>query len=91
MCDPLSPFDTLPRTRPNLYRPPTAQLIRKEWSIPISVFKDYTFDTPVSLRQELLDKCFEFDWAHTKIEKFVKNLSDLAELKEVIRTHYPKM
>ena len=34
----------------------------------VSIFKNYVIDT-----EELLTKCFEFDWQHSKISRFIKN------------------
>lgn len=48
-------FDTKPRS--DFVRPPTPKA-KTPWSIPISVFAKYKFDN-----DQLLDKCFEFDWS----------------------------
>ena len=55
----------------------------KKWGIPISVFKDYKFDT-----EELLKKCFEFDWEHSKIPKLVKDDSERLKVKNFLWENY---
>ena len=44
--------------RPNFERQKTP------WTFEISCFKDYKFDT-----DEILNNCFEFDWAGIKLPK----------------------
>jgi hypothetical protein len=42
--------------------------VKTPWSIPISVFKDYVFDT-----EKTDQKCFDFDWASSKVPKLIKD------------------
>lgn len=49
-------FGVKPRVLAKPYVPPKVQLERIPWSIPISLFRDYKFDT-----EESLCDCFEFD------------------------------
>lgn len=54
------------------------------WTFPISIwFKDFKFEN-----EELLRKCFEKDWACSKIMKVVKNPDELNEVKNVLWAHY---
>jgi len=39
------PFKTKPRVPRLIYEPPEGELERIPWSIPMSLFKDYKFDT----------------------------------------------
>ena len=56
---------------------------KKEWGIPISIFKDYKFDSP-----ELLSKCFEYDWSHSRIARVVKDAFDLQKIKSYLSGIY---
>jgi hypothetical protein len=49
---------------------------KKEWGIPISIFKDYRFDN-----SDLIAKCFEYDWAHSRIPRVVKDPYELQAIK----------
>jgi hypothetical protein len=57
--------------------------IKTPWDFFKSVFKDYRPDNGV-----LLNKCFEFDWEHTKISKLIKDKIDLEKSKEFLRSKY---
>jgi Ran GTPase-activating protein (RanGAP) involved in mRNA processing and transport len=46
-CDIRDPFPSQPRTPKNRYIPPEGAPERISWSIPISLFKDYRFDSEV--------------------------------------------
>ncbi len=49
----------IPRPVPGLHHRPKAKKQRPPWSIPISLFKDYTVDTEVWLLVEVLLKSHE--------------------------------
>ncbi|CAG9316157.1 unnamed protein product [Blepharisma stoltei] len=53
------------------------------WSLETSIFAKYITDT-----SELLDRCFEFDWANTKIHNIIKNGEMLNHVKEFLRREY---
>jgi hypothetical protein len=53
------------------------------WTVEIGIFKDYLKDA----KKEVIDKCFEFDWANMKTLKFKKSSSD--DIKEEMRRIYP--
>jgi hypothetical protein len=67
-CDLKNLFETKPRLPSGNAAPPEDIKEKPPWSIPISVFKDYKFDT-----DEKYAKCFENDWAQTKLHKKVKD------------------
>lgn len=73
---------TLPRNPRRAYLPLYVTK-KRQWSIPISVFKDYKFDN-----DEHLAKCFEFDWSCSRILKVVKDPSEQAKIKESLRKIY---
>jgi hypothetical protein len=57
----------------------------------MSVFKDYKPDTDVIIclyLQDLLEKCFEFDWNCMKKPKFKDNEENI---KEALRKNYQSM
>jgi hypothetical protein len=53
------------------------------WSVEIGVFKDYLKDA----KPEMIDKCFEFDWANMKNLKYKKSSTE--DIKEEMRRVYP--
>ena len=74
----------LPRTPDPIYIPPKMKKQKRIWTFPISIwFKDFKFET-----EDLLRKCFEKDWACSKIMKVVKNPDELNEVKNVLWAHY---
>lgn len=72
----------IPRLR-RLFKPPT---IKAAWGIPISLFKDYKFDN-----DRLFNSCFEYDWENSRIPRLVKDLTELAQVKEFLRKNYKWM
>jgi NLR family CARD domain-containing protein 3 len=73
--------EPLPRFPHKKYLP---AIIKKDWSIADSIFRDYKLDNP-----ELLGKCFEYDWARCKIPKLVKDPLELIKVKDIISKKYP--
>ena len=71
---------TYPRTRP---LPPAdrRKTARRIWNIRISVFRDYHGDNDI-----LVDKCFEEDWKHCRIEKLVKDEGEIIETKAFFKS-----
>jgi NLR family CARD domain-containing protein 3 len=55
---------------------------RTPWTFPVSLFKEYKPETP-----QLLNDCFEFDWAIIKKPKLKNATED--EVKEKMRAMYP--
>lgn len=47
VCTSKDLLDIKPRIPINTYVPPPAEWIRIDWSLPISLFKDYKFDNEV--------------------------------------------
>jgi hypothetical protein len=66
-----------------IYIRPVEAKKKIEWDLKKSIFKDFTIDS-----DELLRKCFEFDFKCSKIPKFIKNEEDLLATKEVMHSHY---
>ena len=91
ICSVKEPFATKPRTPPLMYIPPGIGMEKVPWSIPISLFKDYVFDTEVPFTQEMLMNCFEFDWKTSRINTLVKDEGQLASVKESLRSTYPRL
>ncbi|OMJ73133.1 hypothetical protein SteCoe_28254 [Stentor coeruleus] len=56
------------------------------WNFENSIFAGYIQDTP-----ELLNKCFEADWANSKLHRLMKNDSSRSVCKEIVRREYQKM
>lgn len=84
ICNPDDPFSTRPRTAPRAYKP--ADVFEKiPWDLPMSIFKDYRFDSI-----EFSRRCFEFDWKHCKMEKFIRP-AELEEVKSTLFEYYDKM
>jgi Ran GTPase-activating protein (RanGAP) involved in mRNA processing and transport len=86
-----APLAIRPRVDPYVYLPPAAEKERIPWSIPISLFKDYRFDTPVKPTQDHYQKCFEFDWSCCKVPRLIKDPGELANIKETLRARYRHM
>lgn len=76
-------FETKPRIPRCEYERPQQEYERKIWRIPISLFKDYQFDT-----FQILDDGFEFDYKHTRINNFVKKQNDQGRVKEIMKDLY---
>jgi len=75
-----------PRVPSKIYVPDEEERVKTPWTLPISLFKDYKFDNKAKL-----NKCFEFDWASSKVEKVIKNPEMLAKCKEVMRASYKRI
>ncbi|CAG9324752.1 unnamed protein product [Blepharisma stoltei] len=76
-------FNVKPRTLGRVYQPPVEELERIPWNIPISLFKDYKFDS-----EEILNECFEFDWRYSRLANFVKNPADQEAVKDILKKCY---
>ena len=74
-----------------MYVPPGIGMEKVPWTIPMSLFKDYVFDSEVTLRQDMVNNCFEFDWKTSRIPTLVKDEPQLAAVKEVLRSCYPRL
>jgi len=42
-------FDIKPRVPDEVYIPPEVQVIRPKWKLPVSIFRTFRIDSPVSL------------------------------------------
>ena len=60
--------------------------IKTPWDFFRSVFRDYKPDT-----QTLLDECFEFDWACSKLEKIIKGDEEISNCKQYLKSVYKHM
>ncbi|CAG9313733.1 unnamed protein product [Blepharisma stoltei] len=76
-------FNVKPRIIGRVYQPPLEEIERIPWSIPISLFKDYKFDT-----EETLNECFEFDWRYSRLANFVKNPTDQEAVRDILKKNY---
>ena len=91
VCSVKEPFATKPRTPPLMYIPPGIGMEKVPWTIPISLFKDYSFDTDVRPIQDMVNNCFEFDWKTSRIPTLVKDEPQLAAVKEALRGSYARL
>lgn len=73
----------LPRPPPKAYLPITKP---HEWAISGSLFRDYRFDS-----DDLLDKCFEFDWTCTRLPRLVNDPDELRLIKAFLKIQYKSM
>ena len=71
-----------PRTKPKVYTP-DAVVLKRIWSIPISLFKDYKSDN-----EYILNKCFELDWSCTRITRLIKDPNEQQQCKELLKSNY---
>jgi hypothetical protein len=78
-------LDTEPRT-PHVYTPPLVAKEKVPWTLPISLFQPYRFDT-----EQLINDCFEFDWNMSRCGKLVKDPTEAAIFKETMRKAYKHM
>lgn len=51
-----------------------------------SVFRDWKEDT-----NSTLDQCFEYDRAHWKLSRFIKDAGEQEKVEKVLRKHYKKL
>ncbi|KAL4447089.1 hypothetical protein ABPG74_013941 [Tetrahymena malaccensis] len=59
---------------------------KSEWVVEKSIFKDYIKDT-----EDLIDKCFEFDFNQSRIAKVITDKDDLAKVKVILKENYRKL
>lgn len=83
VCSIKNPFMTLPRTKEFRYLNAFGQMERIQWTLGISLFKDYKSDN-----DRILDDCLEFDWRHSRIPNFVKSSEEISNLKNLLRANY---
>ncbi|KAA0177640.1 hypothetical protein FNF27_00813 [Cafeteria roenbergensis] len=63
-----------------------------EWSAETSVFRPRLSETDAEAlvdTPELLDRCFEADWTHTKMDRVLPDPMQRAALKPVLKRYYP--
>ncbi|EGR33095.1 leucine rich repeat protein [Ichthyophthirius multifiliis] len=73
----------VPRTRDPKYIPAKKKKQKVKWTFPISLFAKWQPDN-----EEILNKCFDFDWDNSKIPQKVKNKEDQELLKQFLREKY---
>ena len=57
---------------------------KTNWTFPKSIwYRNYRFENDTILKQ-----CFEEDWQHNKIPKFVKKEEDIQEIKHILWKNY---
>jgi len=76
-------YETKPRIPGLKYEIAEEELERIEWSIGISLFKDYKFDN-----DKLTQECFEFDWSYSKLTNLVKDPADQEAVKQLLSEYY---
>jgi hypothetical protein len=59
---------SLAKPRPQPFEMASRQADKTPWAFHTSIFRDYKADTA-----KILDKCFEADWANSKIERICKD------------------
>lgn len=59
---------------------------KSPWNISKSVFRNYQDDTEI-----LVNRWFEFDWAASKIHKFIRNPEDKTKAKKFLKENYRAM
>lgn len=74
-----------PRQKDHVYIPPKLKKEKSPWNFNTSIFKDYQKDT-----EELLDRCFEFDYKCSRIHTLFDKSKE-KEVKAVLRKFYLKM
>ncbi|KAL4466565.1 hypothetical protein ABPG72_010616 [Tetrahymena utriculariae] len=72
-----------PRTADPIYIPAKTKKKRVKWTFPISLFTKWRPDD-----DEIIKKCFEYDWDNCKIQQKVKKQEDQDQLKEFLRSKY---
>ena len=70
-----------PRPADKIYIRPRNRRPRTPWTFPISIFKDYVKES-----EEVLGKCFEFDWKQLKLPKMEDE--EIASVKEEAKSGY---
>jgi len=55
-----------------------------EWDFKKSIFYGYRFD-----HDDLLKKCFDYDWKYWKIPNIVKNYEELEKIHDYLKSIYP--
>ena len=71
-----------PRTKIT-FVPPRRKTKKRIWQWKYSIFKDWRRDD-----EELLARCFEEDWSHTRISRLIKNEEDLSKIKKILKENY---
>ena len=72
------------RAKPRpVVRKRNSEEVKPTWTLPISVFREYKFED-----EDLLSRCFEFDWEHSKLPKLLKYSDETNALKLLLWKHY---
>lgn len=74
---------TKPRTRDPVYIPPKKKKKRIIWTFPISLMYKWRTDD-----EELIKKCFDYDWSVGKINKIIKKEDELEQAREYLKSQY---
>lgn len=83
--------DPRPMHKEYIPNPGDENLDFPEWSIENSLFKGYNNDHEVRITQEMIGKCFEFDWGATRIPAIIKSPTELEATKRYLRSIYKEM
>ncbi|KAL4510557.1 hypothetical protein ABPG72_004711 [Tetrahymena utriculariae] len=74
----------LPRVKDPMYVPPKIRKAKIKWTFPISLMAQWRQDD-----DQLITKCFEFDWEYCKIPRIIKNKpEDLQKVKDFLQQKY---
>lgn len=79
--DDISQRKALPRAEPN--KIPEIERPKSPWCFEKSIFAPYKFDT-----DELLVRCFNFDWNCSKIERMIKSVKDKERMYLYLNKNY---
>ncbi len=74
----------IPRPVPGAFYRPKAKKVRKPWSFPESVFRDYVPDSDA-----LIGRCFEEDWTHISKPKLKED--QMAKCRVLLKQNYRVM
>lgn len=82
-----------PRPMSGKYIPPPGdeKVEFPDWKIENSIFKGFDNDHEVTYKQEMVNKCFEFDWATSRINSIIKSPIELEITKKYLRSIYKEM
>ena len=80
-------FPVIPRPGPWVYQSTSQEpVIYPEWTIENSVFRGYKVDNA-----ELMRKCMEYDWAHSRLNNLIKSETEQMAVKAVLLTIYDQL
>ena len=77
----LEDLTVIPRPPPKF--PRKREIEKEPWSLKNSVFATYRNDT-----DQILESCFETDWAASNIQKVIKDENEIFLIKNYLRKNY---